>query len=243
MDAVYSLAKGVFYPGLRYGLRWTIEGEERIPRDGPVLLASNHVSYLDPLTLAFVADRRGRRVRFLAKAELFDKRGLGPLLRSVHQIPVQRGSANAADALRGAVDALRRGECVTVFPEGTISLDLEPMAGKSGTARLAKEAGVPVTPVGLWGTHRILFKGRKPNWQWGVAQTAVVGEPVPIGPDDHVKDATDRIMAAISACVARARAIYPQRPEPGDDWWWRDPATAVVRSAHAPGAEPAEAAE
>jgi 1-acyl-sn-glycerol-3-phosphate acyltransferase len=233
VDAVYSVAKAVFYPGLRYGLRWTVEHEERIPAHGPVLLASNHVSYLDPLTLAYVANLRKRKVRFLAKAELFDKRGLGPLLRSVKQIPVQRGSANAADALRGAVDALARGECVTVFPEGTISLDLEPMAGKSGTARLAREAGVPVTPVGLWGTHRILFKGRKPNWQWGVAQTAVVGEPVVVGPDDHVKDATDRIMAAIAACVARARAIYPQRPEAGDDWWWREPSTAVLRSARA----------
>ena len=134
-----------------------------------MILASNHVSYLDPLTLAWVADRRGRRVRFLAKAELFDKRGLGPLLRAAHQIPVQRGTTNAADALDAAVDALRRGECVAVFPEGTISLDLEPMAGKSGTARLARPAGVAVTPVGLWGTHRILFKGRKPHWRWGVA--------------------------------------------------------------------------
>jgi 1-acyl-sn-glycerol-3-phosphate acyltransferase len=230
VDAVYSLAKGVFYPALRYGLRWTIEGEERIPARGPVLLASNHISYLDPLTLAWVANRRRRRVRFLAKAELFDKRGLGVLLRGASQIPVQRGSSNAADALRGAVDALERGECVTVFPEGTISLDLEPMAGKSGTARLARESGVPVTPVGLWGSHRILFKGRKPNWEWGVAQTAVVGAPVTIAPEEHVKEATDRVMAAIATCVARAREIYPQRPEPGDEWWWREPSTAVLRS-------------
>jgi 1-acyl-sn-glycerol-3-phosphate acyltransferase len=150
-------------------------------------------------------------------------------LRGVHQKPVARGSATAADALRGAVDALHRGECVTVFPEGTISLDLDPMVGKSGTARLARESGVAVTPVGLWGTHRILFKGRKPNWQWGIAQTAVVGEPVAVGADEHVKHATDRIMSAICACVARARAIYPQRPEPGDEWWWRDPSTAVLR--------------
>jgi 1-acyl-sn-glycerol-3-phosphate acyltransferase len=97
VDALYSLAKGVFYPALRFGLRWTIEGEERIPRRGPVLLASNHVSYLDPLTFAFVANRRRRHVRFLAKAELFEKRGLGMLLRAAHQIPVQRGTASAAE--------------------------------------------------------------------------------------------------------------------------------------------------
>ena len=176
VDALYSGAKGLFYPGLRYGLRWTVEGEERIPRHGPVILASNHISYLDPLTLAYVANTRGRRLRFLAKAELFDKRGLGPLLRAAHQIPVQRGTTNAVHALDAAVEALHRGECVAVFPEGTISLDLEPMAGKSGTARLARAASVPVLPVGLWGSHRIMFKGRKPHWRWGVAQVAVVGE-------------------------------------------------------------------
>jgi 1-acyl-sn-glycerol-3-phosphate acyltransferase len=231
VDALYSGAKTVFYPGLRYGLRWTIEGEERIPSQGPVILASNHISYLDPLTLAYVADRRGRRLRFLAKAELFDKRGLGALLRAAHQIPVQRGTSNAVHALDAAVDALRRGECVAVFPEGTISLDLEPMAGKSGTARLARAAGVPVTPVGLWGTHRILMKGRKPHWRWGVAQVGVVGDALTIGPDEHIKDATDRVMQAICTCVARAREIYPQQPASGDDdWWARSPETAQLRT-------------
>jgi 1-acyl-sn-glycerol-3-phosphate acyltransferase len=230
VEPLYSLAKGAFYPGLRWGLKWTVEGAERIPREGAAILASNHVSYLDPLTLAWLADRRGRRVRYLAKAELFDKFALGAALRSVHQIPVRRGSRDAADSLVAAVDALRSGECVTVFPEGTISLDLEPMVGKSGTARLARDSGVPVTPVGLWGTHRILFKGRKPHWRWGIAQTAVIGEPVSIGADDDIKDATDRIMAAICECVARAREIYPQRPTSGDDWWWREPQTAVLRS-------------
>jgi 1-acyl-sn-glycerol-3-phosphate acyltransferase len=230
VEPLYSLAKGAFYPGLRWGLKWTIEGGDRIPREGPAILASNHISYLDPLTLAWLADRRGRHVRYLAKAELFDKRVLGSALRAVHQIPVQRGSTAAADSLVAAVDALRAGECITVFPEGTISLDLEPMAGKSGTARLARASGVPVTPVGLWGTQRILFKGRKPHWRWGIAQTAVIGEPVSVGPDDNVKDATDRIMSAIAECVARAREIYPQRPAPGDEWWWRDPQTAVLRS-------------
>ena len=130
MDLVYPVAKSVIVPGLHLALRWTIEGEANIPTTGPLILASNHVSYLDPLTLGYVADRRGRRVRFLAKAELFDKRGLGSLLRGARQIPVARGKADANGALTFAIDALRRGECVAVFPEGTISLDLEPMRGK-----------------------------------------------------------------------------------------------------------------
>jgi 1-acyl-sn-glycerol-3-phosphate acyltransferase len=226
VDPVYSVAKGVFLPWLRWGLHWTIEGGDRVPAAGPAILASNHVSYLDPLTLAYVADRRGRHVRFLAKAELFEKPALGQLLHAAHQIPVRRGRADAADALKAGVDALVQGECVAVFPEGTISEDLEPMIGKSGTARLAREAGVGITPVGLWGTHRILTKGRRPHWQWGVAQTAVIGEPIVPSPDEHVKETTDRMMAAIVECVARAREIYPAPGASEDQWWWRGPDTA-----------------
>jgi 1-acyl-sn-glycerol-3-phosphate acyltransferase len=229
VDLVYSGAKAVFFPPLHFGLRWTLEGTDTIPATGPVILASNHVSYLDPLTLAYVANRRKRRVRFLAKAELFDKRGLGTLLRAAHQIPVARGKADAAGALSAAVDALDRGECIAVFPEGTISLDLEPMRAKSGTARLAQQSGAPVVPVGLWGTHRIMMKGRKPAPRWGIAQVGVVGPPVWIDRDEHVKSATARLMDAVVTCVARAREIYPQHPKAGDDaWWWREPGTARV---------------
>jgi 1-acyl-sn-glycerol-3-phosphate acyltransferase len=229
VDPVYSVAKGAFWPWLRWGLDWKIEGAQHIPTSGPVVIASNHVSYLDPLTLAYVADLRGRHVRFLAKAELFDKPVLGTLLRAAHQIPVRRGRVEAADALKEAVDALGRGECISVFPEGTISEDFEPMAGKSGTARLVERAGVPITPMGLWGTHRILTKGRKPHWQWGVPQTAVVGEPIVPGPDEHVKQVTDRMMAAIVDCVARARELYPaEHPSDTDPWWWRGPESAAI---------------
>jgi 1-acyl-sn-glycerol-3-phosphate acyltransferase len=232
VEPVYSVARTVLLPPLHYGMKWTIEGGHLVPPRGPVILASNHTSYLDPLVLAYLADRRHRRVRFLTKAELFDKKPLGFLLRQIHQIPVVRNSPSAAGSLELAVEALGRGECVAIFPEGTISLDLEPMAGKSGTARLAAQSGVPVTPVGLWGAHRTLFKGRKPHWRWGVAETAVVGPQVRVGAEENVHDATDRIMGAIAACVARAREIYPQRPGPGDDGWWqRRPETARVRPA------------
>ena len=229
VDAVYPAAKAVFLPPLRYGLRWTIEGAQNIPQHGATILASNHVSYLDPLTLAFVANRRGRRVRFLAKSELFENPVLGRLLRAAHQIPVYRGTADSSGALSAAITALAQGECVAVFPEGTISQDFEPMRGKSGTARLAQAAGVAVVPVGLWGTHRILTKGRKPELKWGVAEIAVVGEPVVVDKGERAGDGTRRIMDAITACVARAREIYPQRPNSdADAWWWRDPETAAA---------------
>jgi 1-acyl-sn-glycerol-3-phosphate acyltransferase len=232
VEPVYASARAALVLPLHLGLQWTIEGVHRIPVRGPVLLASNHVSYLDPLVLAYLADRRQRRVRFLAKRELFGTFGLGWALRQAHQIPVARNTADAVESLDAAVDALTSGECVGVFPEGTISLDLEPMPGKTGTARLAAASGVPVTPVGVWGAHRLLFKGRKPKWRVGIAETVVVGDRIRISPDDDVYDATDRMMGAIAACVARAREIYPQSPAPGDDdWWVRAPGTAVARRA------------
>jgi 1-acyl-sn-glycerol-3-phosphate acyltransferase len=104
------------------------------------------------------------------------------------------------------------------------------MVGKSGTARLAQQSGVPVTPVGLWGMQRVMCKGRKPMWRTGVAETVAVGPPLRIGPDEDVREATDRIMGAICAQVSRAREIYPQAPEDDDGWWVRAPDTARLRS-------------
>jgi 1-acyl-sn-glycerol-3-phosphate acyltransferase len=232
VEYVYPAARSLLKGPLAMGVRWTIEGTQLLPPHGPLLIATNHTSYLDPFAVAYVVDRRYRRARFLAKAELFDKPGLGAFLRAAGQIPVVRNSSSAAGSLEAAVDVLARGECVVVFPEGTISLDLDPAPARTGIARLAAQTGVPVTPIGLWGLHRILFKGRKPAWKWGVAESVVVGEPVRVRSDEDVYDATDRVMTAIAACVARARAIYPQRPAPGeDDWWVRPPESARLRPA------------
>jgi 1-acyl-sn-glycerol-3-phosphate acyltransferase len=232
VEPVYAFARALLVPPVHYAMKWTIEGAQRVPTHGPLILASNHTSYLDPMVLGHLAGLRNRKVRFLAKQELFDKAVVGWVLRHGHQIPVARNTADAAGSLDAAVDALRNGECVCVFPEGTISLDLDPMPGKTGTARLAAESGVPVTPVGMWGAHRIMFKGRKPRWRRGVAETVVVGERVRVEPDEDVYAATDRIMAEIAKCVARAREIYPQQPtEKEGDWWVRSPDSAVLRPA------------
>lgn len=244
MEPVYAAARGVLVPLVRHGLRSTVEGRHMIPRHGPAVVASSHSGYLDPLILGYLLDLQGRRARFLAKRELFEQRGLGWALRRAGQIPVDRGTAGAARALDEAVEALRRGEVVVIFPEGTISLDLDPMPGKKGAARLASRSGVPVTPVGLWGSHRILFKGRPPSWRLGVAETICVGPPVAVGPEEDLAAGTDRIMEAVAARVRRARELYPQRPEPGeDDWWVRPPETAVLRSCRPRGADGPAAAD
>lgn len=225
----YPVAAGILQWPLRYRLRWDVSGLERIPRRGAVILASNHVSYLDPLVIGYVARQRGRRVRFLSKADLFHRPVLGYLLRNGKQIPVQRHTTHAADSLVGGLDALEHGECVAVFPEGTISPDLNPMAGHTGTARLASLAGAPVLPIGLWGSHRMATKGRSTHWRVHPAETVVIGEPLAIDADEDVRDATDRIMAGICDAVRTARSRYPDPAGP-QDWWYRAPEDAVLRS-------------
>jgi 1-acyl-sn-glycerol-3-phosphate acyltransferase len=225
----YPAAAGILQWPLRYRLRWSIEGLDEIPERGGLILASNHISYLDPLVLGYVARQRNRRVRFLAKAELFAKPVLGYLLRNARQIPVQRRTSHAADALVGGLDALAHGECVAVFPEGTISPDLNPMPGHTGTARLAALAGVPVVPVGLWGSHRMATKGRDPSWRIAPAQSVVIGAPLGVDPDEDVHEATDRVMGAICEAVRAARSRYPDPAGP-TDWWYRAPEAAVLRS-------------
>jgi 1-acyl-sn-glycerol-3-phosphate acyltransferase len=173
------------------------------------------------------------------------------VLHATGQIPVYRNSSDAGRSLEAGVQALRDGECVAVFPEGTISHDLDPMPAKTGTARLAAATGVTVLPVGVWGTHRVQTKGRRPALRWGLPCSVVVGEAIVV--DGEVAAATLAIDGAIAAVVDRARELYPVRPEAGDDGWWhrapgllarrafpRPPALAeVVGSPTAPPDEPA----
>lgn len=228
MELLYGLVEIVLRPPVRRGLRWRIEGVGRVPADGPVLLASNHLSYFDPIAVANLTDLAGRRVRFLAKAELFQNRLLAAALRRMGQIPVERGAADAA-ALDAATAALQRGECVHVFPEGTISSDLDPMAGKTGLARLARTAGVDVMTVGLWGTHRVIPPRDRKAERFRTPITMVVGDTVTVRPDANPRETTDRIMGAICAAVADARRLYPPPSEP-DAWWYRPPESARLRS-------------
>jgi 1-acyl-sn-glycerol-3-phosphate acyltransferase len=231
VELLFDGVRAVLYPPMYVGISWKPEGLEHIPTEGPVILASNHTSYLDPLALAFLATKRGRRTRFLTKDDLFEKGVLGWMLRGMHHIPVSRGTADAAGSLVAAEEALGRGRAIAVFPEGTISLDLEPMVGKTGTARLAAATGAPVVPIGLWGLHRMMFKGRKPRWRTGITEVARIGAPLTIDANEDVLIATDRIMDAICEQVRAARRAYPQSPAAGEgDWWIRPPETAVLRS-------------
>jgi 1-acyl-sn-glycerol-3-phosphate acyltransferase len=219
VEWVYWLGRVICYP-LRLALRIRRIGSEHIPRRGPVLLAVNHVSLLDPLAMLWLGECTRRKVRFLAMAELWKITVLRFFLVGTKQIPVERAGLGAIASLQPAERALGEGECVCIFPEGVISEDLELMPGKTGIARLAAMSGVPVTPVGLWGTQRIHAKGRKVRLRLGVAICIVVGEPVVVTRDDDAIEATNRIMEGVARCVSIARRAYPQQPGTHDNGWW-----------------------
>lgn len=229
-DRFYRAARRGLRPLLEHGFHWVVRGEERIPASGGVLLAANHISFLDGLCLAYLADRRGRRTKFLVKASLFDIPGLGWILRGVGDIPAgARRDDGGSSALDPAIAALRAGWCLGVFPEGRISPDLEPGQPHTGVARMAAAAGVPVLPVGLWGSHRVWTRGRWPR-PARVAEAVAVGQPVAVDADEDPGSAAQRIMTAVGAQVGEARRLYPQRPPAGrTPWWYRSPDSAGLR--------------
>jgi 1-acyl-sn-glycerol-3-phosphate acyltransferase len=199
-----------------------LEGAENFPDDGGFVIALNHLSHLDPITAALFVYDHGRIPRYLAKSGLFNNKVLGFYLRSAGQIPVHRESAGAIGAYDAAVAAVRRGECVIIYPEATITRDpdLWPMRGKSGAARIALETGCPVVPVGQWGAQEILPPyTKKPHLFPRKKITARVGPPVDLSDlaaaeprtSAVINEATDRIMAAITHQVELVRGA--QAPE------------------------------
>jgi len=190
-------------------------GGENIPETGGFILVLNHVSHVDPLAAAHIVYDHGRLPRYLAKSGLFKNKALGFFLRAAGQIPVERMSKNAAGAFDAAVAAVRQGECVVVYPEGTLTRDPDgwPMTGKSGAARIALETGCPVIPVGQWGAQAILAPySKKPHLFPRKRITMKVGPSVDladlVGQDRTptvIQAATDRIMAAITQLVEEVR--------------------------------------
>jgi 1-acyl-sn-glycerol-3-phosphate acyltransferase len=194
--------------------RWT--HTERLPASGGVVVVPNHISHVDPLIIAHYLYDNGRLPRFLAKSSLFDVIFVRRVLRGAGQIPVYRESREAGDAFREAVAAVRRGECVVVYAEGTLTRDpdLWPMAGKTGAARIALETGCPVLPMAAWGPQDLLAPyGKVPHLFPRPTMQVTLGPPVDLSdletgtaPDPQaLRTATDRIMAAVTELVAQLR--------------------------------------
>jgi 1-acyl-sn-glycerol-3-phosphate acyltransferase len=154
----YRLAVIVLKPVLLALTKRNWQGRENLPATGGVITVANHVSYVDPFTFAHFVYEGGRLPRFLAKESLFRLPLLGRIVRGAKQIPVHRETRDAGAAYSAAVEAVRAGECVSFFPEGTLTRDPAgwPMRGKTGAVRVALETGAPLVPVAQWGAHEIL---------------------------------------------------------------------------------------
>ena len=220
MEPVYRPVVGLALVIFK-AMRWKVitSGVEHIPSYGGAVVATNHVGYLDFVFVGYAAREKKRLVRFMAKKEVFDHRVSGPLMRGMRHIPADR-FGDARRAIDLSIDACKRGEIVGMFPEGTISRSFIPRAGKTGAARIAIEAGVPLIPGAVWGSQRILTKGRPKNFERGVTLTVDFGEPVPYSGDDDPTTVTVRLMERITEMVQTAEKAYPQNPDrPSGEWW------------------------
>jgi len=212
-------AVSVVKPPLLVLTRRTWAGAEHIPPQGGVILVANHISQADPLAIAhFVYDAR-RWPSFLAKDSLFTIPVLGWLLNAVGQIPVKRGSADAAKALDAAVDWLRRDQSLIIYPEGTTTRepDLWPMRGKTGIARLWLATGVPVIPIVTWGPQRLYDpRTNKLRLRFRTPVTVVAGPPLDLSrftgvqPDARtLGEITEHVMLHLRDMVAQVRGGTP----------------------------------
>jgi 1-acyl-sn-glycerol-3-phosphate acyltransferase len=227
----YSLAVVILKPLATAFTRPVWRGIEHVPASGGVILAANHISHADPIVLAdYVLYGTRRIARFMAKSTLFTQKPLvGAVMRGARQIPVHRHTADASLALRDAVAALHAGECIVIYPEGTVSRDPAkwPMRAKTGVARLALLSGAPVVPVGQWGSQAILdtYRARGLHLLPRHEVRLLAGPPVDLSAHagrpltaDVLRAATDDVMRAITRLVEELRGepapaeVYDHRP-------------------------------
>ncbi|MCU1537732.1 MAG: phospholipid/glycerol acyltransferase [Humibacillus sp.] len=215
LPMAYRVAAIILRPWLMLLTKRDWRGAEHLPATGGFVVSPNHISYADPLPFAHFMLDHGRPAFFLAKESVFRVRGVGWVLRHAGQIPVYRNSAAAADAFRAAVDGVRSGKAVAIFPEGTITRDpdLWPMRGKTGAARVALETRCPLVPVAQWGAQDVLSPyGKRLRLLPRRTMSMVAGAPVDLSdlydrPLDTavLREATDRLMGRITELLETVR--------------------------------------
>nr|WP_240942673.1 lysophospholipid acyltransferase family protein [Planosporangium thailandense] len=204
---MYSIGKATVAPALRAVWRPKVTGLEHIPRTGPVILASNHLSVVDSLIIPITV---ARPVYFLAKDEYFRQPLMRTIMTGLNQIPVDRSGGRASlMALDAALPVLRTGNVLGIYPEGTRSPDGRLYRGRPGVAKLALDAEAAVVPVGLLGTEKIQPVGaRLPRV--GVPVEMRVGKPLDLS---QWRDVTvdSRVLREITAAImAEIRALTGQ---------------------------------
>ena len=223
----YRLAMVILRPPMVAFTKRDWHGAEHLEVDGSLdsglVVACNHISWFDPLEMAHFLHDNGRPPRFLAKESVFGIPLAGRIIRGAGQIPVYRETRDAVAAIRAAVAAAEAGECIVVYPEGTITRDPQmwPMTGKSGAVRIALAAGVPLVPVAQWGAQEVMRPYTK-EFRLLPRKTmrVVAGPPVDLSDlagrplDSAVLDeATARVTAAITGLLEQIRGEIapPQR--------------------------------
>lgn len=222
----YRVVEFILRPILKAATARDWRGGEHLRVDQGIVVAMNHLSWFDPFVAAHFVNDNGRPVRFLAKAEVFKIPLLGSILKSAGQIPVQRGNSDAAaGSLREAFVAIENGQCVVIYPEGTLTRDpnLWPMTAKTGVARIALTTGAPVIPAAQWGpqdvlapyTKRIRLLPRKTMHVWAgpaVDLDDLRNQPITA---NSLREATERIMRDITKILSEQRGETPP-PVPFD---------------------------
>lgn len=200
------------------GLRFRVTGTENVPAKGGAVVVMNHTGYLD-FAYAGIPFRSCRRyVRYMAKSEVFDHPIAGPIMRGMKHIPVDR--IDGSESYRQAVDYLRSGRLVGVFPESTISRSFEIKDFRKGAVRMAQEAGVPLIPVTIVGSQRVWTKGHPKRL--GRTRTPIyINVLSPIHPDGDAATETDRLRDVMVNDLDRLWEMYLQDNGPikGDEYW------------------------
>jgi 1-acyl-sn-glycerol-3-phosphate acyltransferase len=218
VEPSYAVAAALVKPLTAVLFRRDFRGQEHIPAEGGAIVAVNHVSIADPFAVGVYVHDAGRRPRLMGKASVFRLPVIGHLLRGAGQIPVDRHTADARLALAAAAEAVRSGEVVVIYPEGTTTRDpgYWPMRARTGVARLAIDTGAPVVPLAVWGPQEFLGRGGRFRPVPRKTLRALAGPPVDLSawrdgaatPDD-LRDCTAAVMRDITALVARLRGEQP----------------------------------
>jgi 1-acyl-sn-glycerol-3-phosphate acyltransferase len=219
LEPWYRVMEGALRPPFRLWFNWRFEGLEEVPATGPLIVAGNHLSYLDPFAHAYFVVEAGRRPRFLAKRELFDNRLLGVVLRGANQIPVDR-VRGGREPLEAAARALAEGEVVVIYPEGTSATSdpaFLPGRGKTGAVRLSLRTGVPILPVATWGGQYVWRRSGRQRLTFGRPIWLRAGErfdPTDLagaGGEPDVRGATDELMRRLTDLARGLADGYPAR--------------------------------
>lgn len=213
-EGFYRLAERIVPPMVAMqGTTFTYQGLENIPERGGALLAQNHTSYLDWLPTLMAVRERRRRAYFMIKAEMADVKAVNYVIKHSRLIPVDRTKGH--DAFDEAVQRLRSGELIGTHPEATISRSFELREFKTGAARMALEAQVPIIPVIVWGAHRIWPKDHpKKVIRNKVPITVVAGRPLP--PRGTPEQLNAVLRETMNALLYRVQEEYPH---PKDEFW------------------------